>query len=214
MPSNSCRKNSLVKVKITKESRSRSGASGGHKDESGPPRSQSVYRKERKPTESTQSPAEQRKEASNETRRIELLDAKLQKVMALLLSREEKQKAEDVHDHEPNKNLEADGLRSPAVSEEKRNSRNKGAREKQNSPVVIESVPTVEPFERYFTMKFDINIKRSVNPYDVIDEIRKETGLGVKLWTLNRTAFLIEAKNKEQSEKLTNIKRLIFIGVR
>ena len=27
----------------------------------------------------------------------------------------------------------------------------------------------------------------------------------MKLWTLNRTAFLMEAKNKEQSEKLTNI---------
>ena len=127
MPSNSCSKNSFIKMKITKRaSKSRSGASGEHKEGSGPPRSQSVYRKERKLTESTQSPAEQRKQAGNESRRIELLETKLQKVMALLSSREEKEKAEDINEHEPKKNPEADGLRSPAVSEEKSNQRNKG----------------------------------------------------------------------------------------
>ena len=101
-------------MKITKESRSRSRESGEHKEGSGPPRSQSVYRKERKLTESTQSPAEQRKEADNESRRIEVLEAKLQKVMALIPSRE-KEKAEEIHEHEPRKKPESDGLRDPAV---------------------------------------------------------------------------------------------------
>ena len=30
----------------------------------------------------------------------------------------------------------------------------------------------------------------------------------MKMWTLNQTAFLIEAKNKEQSEKLTTIRAI------
>ena len=79
------------------------------------------------------------------------------------------------------------------------------SRKPHYTPLCLESITEKEPFNRYFTMKFDAQCKRSVNPYEVIKVIKNSTGAEAKVMTLNKTSFFVEVMSKEQSEKMNTI---------
>ena len=79
---------------------------------------------------------------------------------------------------------------------------------KTYTPVSLEEIIQSEQFERFYTMRFDINYKLSVNPYDKITKIEQVTVLSAKVVTLNRSSFLIESTSKEQARMLTQVDKV------
>ena len=193
-------------MKLKQSSGGRFARDGDHRENS--VRSQSVARRETKPTGRSQTPAKRDNEVEAEGGRIAMLETKLQRVMTLLTRFEEKEKEVKTRDEPRGDVGKVAASRRRAAEEESDSHITKSTKRKKFMPMNWENTQMTKPFEKYLTMKFDINVKRSVNPYDVIEEIRKETRLEAKVSTLNRTSFLIEAKNEEQSNKVTNIKKI------
>ena len=57
-------------------------------------------------------------------------------------------------------------------------------------------------------MRFDINHKRSVNPYEAMTKIEQVMGLSSTLVTFNKSSFLIEAASKEQVRMIPQIDKI------
>ena len=72
-------------------------------------------------------------------------------------------------------------------------------------PLSLDDISQAERFEKYFTVRFDINHKRLINPYDLIGVIKQKTGGNPKVWTMNKTSFLARVDSKEESEKMAEI---------
>ena len=63
-----------------------------------------------------------------------------------------------------------------------------------------------ENFTKFFTVKFEEEHKRTVNPYAIRNEIVRITGMKPKrIHSFDKTSFTIEAQNKTQSPCLTQI---------
>ena len=146
--------------------------------------------------------------------RIQQVEANLQRVIALLSThfeeKEESTSLRDGRDIEKVLDRVAKVIRNAKEGNKPSPKQNFSVakRKTQFYPLELERVRDAVPFTKYFTMRFDINSKRAVNPYDVQDKVKQTTGNKAKITTLNRTSFLIEASNQEQSEKLENIESI------
>ena len=65
------------------------------------------------------------------------------------------------------------------------------------------------PYPRYYTMTFNEQSRRSVNPYSIIKKVEEITEQKPKAVTgNNRSSFTIETVSKEQAEKMQQIKEV------